>query len=136
MSPYAERMGKRRIVCFALAALTILAGLAWRFAPLGLPPFFFKYGGSMLWAMMVYWIAAALLPTRRPLELAVYSCVTAALVEFSRLLHTPALDHVRITLAGRLLLGRFFSLWDIVAYWLAIGIVAVVDSIATRSRSS
>ncbi len=38
------------------------------------------------------------------------------------------LDAFRRTLAGSLLLGRFFSWWDIVAYLAAIAIVATIDS--------
>lgn len=40
----------------------------------------------------------------------------AVVVEFSRLVHTPWLDAFRLTTAGALLLGRIFSLWNLVAY--------------------
>jgi len=52
---------------------------------------------------------------------------TAAAVEFSRLLHTPAFDAFRLTFAGRFLLGRFFSLKNIAAYWLVIALTASLD---------
>ena len=42
-----------------LALVTIAVGLIVRFAPLGLPQFVTKYGGSMLWALMIYWIVSA-----------------------------------------------------------------------------
>jgi hypothetical protein len=118
---------RRRLLCAALAAVTVVAGLVWRLAPLGLPPFAYKYGGSALWAAMVYWLFAAVLPRGTPGRVAVYACVLAALVELSRLYHTAALDAFRITLAGRLLLGRFFSVWNIVVYWLAMGCAAAAD---------
>ena len=85
---------------------------------------------------MVYWIGAAILPNWRPAKLAVAACAIAALVELSRLLHTPAMDAFRISLAGKLLLGRFFSVKDIVAYWLAIGVAAVLDHAGTQSNRS
>jgi Protein of unknown function (DUF2809) len=60
------------------------------------------------------------------------AAVVAAVVEFSRLWHVPAVDAFRLTLAGRLLLGRFFSLKNIVAYWLAIALAAMVDRWVVR----
>lgn len=89
---------------------------------LGLPFLIVKYGGSMLWGAMVYFLAASALskfPDRFSIALAF---VVAILVELFRLYHTPWLDAFRVTLAGALLLGRVFSLWNIVAY--ACGIVA------------
>ncbi len=109
--------------------MTILAGLIWRLAPLGLPPFLYKYGGSVLWAAMIYWLLGALLPRVPASRLAACACVLAAAVELSRLYHAPALDAFRMTLAGKLLLGRFFSAWNMVAYWLAIGCAAAADRI-------
>ena len=46
----------------------------------------------------------------------------ATATKVSRLYHTPGLDAFRSGLAGALLLGKHFSLWNIVAY--AVGIVA------------
>jgi hypothetical protein len=117
----------RRLLCAAIALALIPIGIAWRMAPLHLPLFLYKYGGSVLWAAMVYWLVAALLPRLDPVRVAGLAAVIAALVECSRLVHTPALDAFRLTLAGRLILGRFFSGKDIVAYWLAIFACAAVD---------
>jgi hypothetical protein len=117
----------RRPHSVVLLLLTIAAGLLWRMAPLHLSPFLFKYGGSALWAIAVYWLLAALLPKLTPTTLGLLAAGIAALVELSRLWHTPATDHFRLTLAGRLLLGRFFSLKNIAAYWLAILFIAALD---------
>jgi len=117
----------RRGTCLAIALLLIPAGVAWRMAPLGLPPFLHKYGGSVLWAAMVYWLVAMLLPRMTPAKVAVLAAILAAAVEFSRLFHVPALDAFRLTLAGKLILGRFFSLWNIAAYWVAIAVAAGAD---------
>jgi len=125
----------RRGILLALAAITILAGLGWRLLPLGLPPFWFKYGGSALWAAMVYWIVAASLPDWRASRIALVACAIAALVELSRLYHSAGMDAFRVTLAGKLLLGRFFSAWNIVAYWLAIGSVAMLDHATCRTTA-
>jgi len=37
------------------------------------------------------------------------------------------MDAFRLTLPGMILLGRTFSVRDIVAYWVAIGVAAWVD---------
>ena len=125
----------RRISTLALTLTATLAGLIWRLAPLHLPWLLYKYGGSMLWAAALYWLIAAILPSHKPHELALLTALAAAAVEFSRLVHTPAFDAFRLTLAGKLLLGRFFSLKNIVAYWLAIAITAALDH-ATQQRNS
>ena len=118
----------RTLTAIALMLATTIAGLIWRLAPLHLPFFFYKYGGSMLWAIAVYWLIAALLPRSTPPKLALLAALAAAAVEFSRLIHTPAFDAFRETLAGKLLLGRYFSLKNIAAYWLAIALTAWLDS--------
>ncbi len=100
--------------------LTIALGLCARFAPLGLPWFWSKYLGSMLWAAALYWLLALLLPRMRSATLAALSIVIAILVELSRLVPERHIDAFRLTLAGRLLLGRYFSIKNITAYVIAI----------------
>jgi hypothetical protein len=111
-----------------LILATTAAGLAIRFAPLGLPSFVIKYGGSVFWAMLIYWIISSVLPSTRLLAVVILTCALTAAVELTKLHHSPGLDAFRLTLPGMLLLGRFFSLWDILAYWLAISIVFLIDS--------
>ena len=117
------------LLSLALMLATIAAGLGVRFAPLGLPSAVIKYGGSTLWALMVYWVVSTLLPLGRLLAVALLTGVLATTVEFVKLYHSPGLDAYRLTLPGVLLLGRVFSVWDIAAYWVAIG--AFID---LRSR--
>ena len=111
----------------ALILGTIVTGLMVRFAALGLPPRIVKYGGSALWALMVYWILSTLLPARRPGGVVLLAGCLATAVELGKLLHTPSLDAFRHTLPGILLLGRIFNLWDIGIYWLAIVAGAILD---------
>ena len=127
----------RRSPCLLLLLLTIVAGLLWRMAPLHLPPFWFKYGGSCLWAVAVYLLLTAIPPSRSPAVVALAAALLAAIVELSRLWHTPATDAFRLTLAGRLLLGRIFSGRNIAAYWLAIAAAWLADryAVAGRKRS-
>jgi hypothetical protein len=115
-----------------LALATVVCGLLVRFAPLGLPWFFVNYGGSTLWAVMVYWVLVLAWPRSRPYSLAWVAGGIALLVELQRLLHATWLDAIRDSLPGILLLGRHFSVWDIVAYWLAIAAVALFDGFVIR----
>ena len=127
----------RRLNALALVLAATVAGLIWRLAPLHLPWFLFKYGGSVLWAIALYFFLATLLPKLSPSRLAILAALVAALLEFSRLWHTHATDAFRLTLAGRILLGRFFSLKNIAAYWLAIAVVSLLDHLlSSRTRSS
>jgi len=116
--------------------VTIVCGLVWRMAPLGLPAILVKYGGSALWAVMVYWLVAFLLPRKEPRSLGLLAAVVAVAVECFKLYRSPGLDPFRLTLAGKLLLGRVFSLRDIAVYWLAIVVVASLDAfVVARAKS-
>jgi len=117
----------RRSAYVALLILTIVAGLVLRRVPLGLPYVIVKYGGSMLWAAMIYWIVDILAPAWSAATAGIFSAVVASLVELLKLYHEPVLDAFRRTLAGSLLLGRYFSIWDIVAYCVAIAIAVRLD---------
>lgn len=56
-------------VSTTLVLVTLASGLLTRLGPLDLPRFVVKYGGSVLWALMIYWIVS--LPLQR------WSVVTA-----------------------------------------------------------
>src|SRR5580698_10686634 len=129
-------VARRRIVCGVLVLVTIVCGLVWRMAPLGLPAVLVKYGGSALWAVMAYWLVAFLLPRRAPRFLGWIAAVVAAAVECFKLYHSPGMDAFRLTLAGKLLLGRVFSLRDIVVYWLAIVVAVCLDAfVVVRAKN-
>ena len=61
-------------------------------------------------------------------------------VELFRLVHAPWLDAFRLTTAGALLLGRVFSLWNIVAYGAGILLGMALDrfgaAAVTKARLS
>jgi hypothetical protein len=71
---------------------------------------------------MVYLLVVLIAARSRPAAIAVTALFMAISVELFRLYHTPWLDAFRLTTAGALLLGRVFSLWNMLAY--AIGIAA------------
>jgi hypothetical protein len=111
----------------SLMLATVAIGLLVRFAPIGLPHIVIKYGGSMMWALMIYWLVSTLLTSLRIPLAALLAAAVATAVEFVKLYHSPGLEAFRHTLPGILLLGRHFSLWDIAAYWIAICIGALAD---------
>jgi hypothetical protein len=117
-----------------LALATVAAGLTVRFVPLGLPFFLVKYGGSMLWALMIYWICSTALATMRLPAVAAVSGLIATGIECIKLYHAPWLDAFRLTLPGVILLGRYFSFRDIIAYWVAIALGALLDGRFLRKR--
>ena len=102
-----------RLLAFTVAA--IAAGLSLRLLSLGLPWCVTNWGGSVLWGAMVYGTVGLVLPhpLRRIVALA---ALIAVAVEFFRLVHMPGLDAFRLTLAGKLLIGRVFSPLNLVAY--------------------
>lgn len=105
------------------AVAVIVCGLCLRAFgyDVGLPFVAVKYGGSVLWGAMVYLLLAAAFPSRwrgREVHIAILAVV---IVELIRLIHFPALDAFRATTAGALLLGRVFSLWNILCYVGGIG---------------
>ena len=121
-------MTRRPLILSALLIVTtMIAGLAIRFAHLGLPASIVKYGGSALWAMMIYWIASSILPSWRAEHVALLGGGIATSVEFFKLYHAPVLEAFRHTIAGVLILGRVFSFKDIAVYWIAIATAAGLD---------
>jgi Protein of unknown function (DUF2809) len=123
----------RRLGLLAAILIVIAAGIGVRLLPLGLPREVVKYAGSVLWGAMVYGLVALVRPTAATGRLAAVALALAVLVELFRLVHTPELDAFRRTLAGQLLLGRIFSVWNVVAYAIGIGLAAGLDA-GTRRR--
>ena len=120
----------------AITLVVIACGLSLRRYgfPLGLPPFIVKYGGSLLWATMVFLLVGFLLPRLARTQIAGIAVGIAIVVELSRLVHAPWLDAFRLTTAGALLLGRIFSLWNVVAYCVGIVIGVCLDRLLEMRR--
>jgi hypothetical protein len=122
---------------YTVATLLVIAAglLLRRFGyPFGLPFIIVNYGAAALWGGMVFLILSLLFAPRvRPLNLAVLAVVLSAAVEFFRLYHTPWLDAFRLTLTGALLIGRIFSIWNIVSYTLGIAAAYFIDAKLARA---
>ncbi|WP_194463926.1 DUF2809 domain-containing protein [Bradyrhizobium sp. CCBAU 53340] len=118
-------------LAFALVVIACGLSLRWYGFPLGLPAVVVKYGGSLLWATMVFLLVGVLLPRLTRTQLAAIAMLIAIVVEFSRPVHTPWLDAFRLTTAGALLLGRIFSLWNVLAYAVGIAFGVWIDRLST-----
>jgi Protein of unknown function (DUF2809) len=129
----------RVIVRAGLCLCTIVCGLALRgYGPgLGLSAFVVKYGGSLLWGTMVFFLVALAAAKLSRRSIALISVLIAICVELFRLVHAPWLDEFRLTLPGALLLGRVFSTWNTVAYGVGIILAMVLDrfGVAALTRS-
>lgn len=119
----------------ALITGTTASGLAVRKLPIGLPQAIVKHGGSILWALLIYWVISALRPMWTPRQSGVFAVVITTTVELSQLYHAPALDALRETTFGALMLGRVFSPWDVISYAAAVVFGVTIDQ-AIRDKSS
>ena len=130
--------GARAAIARACLWLLVIAcGLALRrfgFG-LGMSAPVVKYGGSVLWGTMVFFLLAIPSGSRSGASIAVAALGLAIAVELSRLIHTPWLDDFRLTTAGALLLGRVFSFWNMAAYGCGILVGAALDWLCTAGAA-
>jgi hypothetical protein len=120
------------IIRAGLCLGVIVCGLALRRFGFGfgLPSSVVKYGGSMLWGTMIFFLVAMIIFRSPRWHIASIAAVIAIGVELFRLVHAPWLDAFRLTLAGALLLGRIFSPWNMLAYGVGIGFGIILDRLA------
>ena len=118
----------RACLCLSI----IVCGLALRrFGPgLGLSFPVVKYGGSVLWGAMVFFLVAISASRLSRPRIALIAAAIAIGVELFRLVHAPWLDEFRLTTAGALLLGRVFSPLNMLAYDAGIVLAMWFDSYA------
>jgi hypothetical protein len=124
----------RRAAYALMAAALIAVGLTTRLPMIGWPPSLAKYAGSIIWGAMLYMTLAFLLPRLRAPVLLALALAIGAAVEFSQLWHRPWLDDFRRTTVGVLLIGRFFSWWDIVCYGIGMAGAWLYDVALVRKR--
>lgn len=127
-------MIRKRATYVALAVGTIAIGLVEHFHGAALGPVVRDMLGDALWAAMIVWWIGALIPNGRPsvhYGIAYLICVA---VELSQLLHAPAIDAVRATRVGHLVLGSGFDPRDLLAYALGVVAAAVADTLIVSKR--
>ena len=128
--PHARSRG----VLLALLGVTVAAGLASRAVPEWQPALVARYAGDTLWAAMVFWLLALLRPAAGTAGLGLAALAVATLVELSQLYHAPALDALRTTRLGALVLGQGFLWSDLACYAIGVALAALVDRRLPRGR--
>jgi len=118
----------------ALAVATIAVGLAVHWRGGALSPVVRDVLGDALWAAMVMWIVGAVAPAVRwPLRAAAAFAI-CVVVELSQLVHFPALDSLRRTTLGQLVLGSGFDPRDFLAYGAGILAAGLLAEMISRKR--
>ena len=127
------RVRRPRVVYVGLLLLTVALGLASRRFAADLPRAVAAYAGDTLWAAMVLWLLALLVPRGRTRVLAGAALAAAAAVEVSQLYRAPWLDAVRATRLGALALGHGFLWSDLLCYAAGVGGAALLDRALRRT---
>jgi len=117
-------VNRRRAIYIVLALVTIAVGLLVHLQAAVLGPTMSDVTGDAVWAAMIVWWVGTLAPAARPMARGAAAYAICVVVEMSQLYHAPAIDAIRATLLGRLVLGSDFDLRDLAAY--AIGVAAAV----------
>ena len=125
-----------RLIYLLAAGVAVAAGLLLRWPALALPWAVGKYGGSMLWAAMVYLLLRAIAPRAGVVSAAIAAAVFATLGEATQLISVPWFDALRETTLGHLIFGRTFAVEDIVAYWIGIAVAAAIDAAICAKRKA
>jgi hypothetical protein len=120
-------LNRKRAIYIVLALVTIVVGLLVHLRATMIAPAARDATGDALWAMMVTWWAGALAPAARPAARGAAAYAVCVGVEVSQLYHAPALDAIRTTLAGRLVLGSGFDSRDLAAYAVGVAIAVLLD---------
>jgi len=109
-----------RFVGLALGTMAVGLGVHWHGGVLGAGPR--DILGDALWAAMIVWWIGALAPGAGLRTRGITAFGICCAVEFSQAVHTAALDALRETTVGHLVLGSGFDPRDFVSY--ALGVLA------------
>ena len=115
-----------------LVALVVIGGGAYlrlRGSAHHIPASYIHYGYWALWAALVYFLVALLLRSRPQNLILLIAVLVCALVEASKLSHTPALDVFRLTQVGAWMLGKTFSYWNFAAYAAGLAVAYGIDAL-------
>lgn len=112
-----------------IAILTIILGLLSRKID-GIPFFI----GDVLYAILQYLILNVFFGTHNKLLIAVVALLFCFIIECSQLLTHPILSSIRSTTIGKLVLGQGFLWSDLLAYFIGITVVYIIDTRIIRKR--
>lgn len=119
-----------------LFVATVLLGLATRRFPVAFPDVIARFGGDVLWAVMVFWLVALVRPGASTYRLALSALAIAFAVELSQVYRAPWIDAVRAARAGALVLGQGFQWSDLVSYAFGVVLAAGLDARMWRRHPS
>ena len=114
----------------ALAAGTIALGLWVHRGGAAMGPASRDVIGDALWAAMMAWWVGAMAPRARLVARSAAALGICVAVELSQLIHAPALDALRRTTLGHLVLGSGFDPRDLVAYALGVSAALLLERAA------
>ena len=127
-------MLRSRVRYIALTLVTIIIGLLVHMKGAALGSTARDVLGDALWATMIAWLVSAVVPTALMVSRMISAYFVCVAVEVSQLYHTPALDALRATFVGHLVLGSGFDPRDLAAYALGIAFAALFESLVFRRR--
>ena len=122
----------RRVSFVALALGTIALGLTVHLGGIVETPSLRDAIGDALWAVMLFWWFGALTPTTATSIRALVALAGCFAVETSQLLHSPALDAVRRTAPGHLVLGSDFDPRDFMAYTAGVALAVLIERVLVK----
>lgn len=129
------RWRRARTRYVALAVGTIALGLAVHGRGDALSPVVRDVLGDALWAAMATWWISAIAPAMRLAWRAAVALAFCFAVEASQLVHLPALDALRRTTVGHVVLGSGFDYRDLAAYTAGVLAAVLVERAIERRRS-
>ena len=118
----------------ALALGTIVIGLAVHLHGDVLPPAVRDVLGDALWATMATWWISAIAPALRWSTRTLLALAFCFAIEMSQLVRFPALDTLRGTTVGHLVLGSDFDPRDLVAYTAGVIAAMIFEHVIVRRR--
>ena len=111
----------------------MVLGVAFHLHGTGMPAAFRDILGDALWAVMIVWWVSVVVPAARTAWRAGAAYAFCVAVELSQLVQLPALDAVRHTTLGHLVIGSDYDTRDLMSY--AIGVlVAIRLDLLIRAR--
>jgi len=119
-------------VYVALALATIVVGLVVHLTARGIGAAERDMLGDALWAAMIAWWLGAFAPDARLIGRSAAAYAICAVVEESQRYHAPALDALRETRVGHLVLGSGFDSRDLLSYALGVASAMLLE-VAARN---
>ena len=134
--PMTIRSPRRRPFYALWIALTIGSGLLLRSRFASLPEFAEKYGGDMLWALMVFFGFGLIFRRASTLRIGLPALGFAWAIEFSQIYRAEWIDGIRETRIGHLVLGSTFNPPDLLAYVAGVALGVALESMRGRASRS